>query len=113
LPYACSEDINSSRGIAPLHHGTSHAEPWLAHAPAAFPLRKDPRCQHGKSQGGPLSTSERFGVKSMLPLPEIETQIAETLYRTRYPGSISKEKYDIFESIRPSELTDYVNCLNG
>ena len=49
----------------------------------------------------------------ILPLLEIETQIAETLHRVRYPGSISKEKQDIFEGIRRSELTDYVNCLTG
>lgn len=90
------EGINASRGIAPLHHDTSHAQPWLAHAPAALPPRKDPRCQHGKKQGVPLSTSGRYGVKSMLPLPEIETQTAETLYRVRYIGSTREEKHYIF-----------------
>lgn len=63
LPYACREGINSSRCIAPLHHGTSHAQPWLAHDPAAIPPRKDTRCPHGKTYGGPLSTSGRSGVK--------------------------------------------------
>jgi hypothetical protein len=112
-PYACPEGINSSKGIAPLHHGTSHAEPWLAQAPAALPPRKGPQCPHGNRQGGPLSTSGRSVVKTMLLLPEIETQRAETLYRIRYPGCISKEKHDIFEGIRRSELTGYINCLTG
>ena len=113
LPYACPEGINSSRGITPLHHGTSHAEPWLAHAPAALPPRKGPRCPDGKRQGGSLSTSGPSRVKSMLLLPEIETQIAETLYRMRYLGCISKEKHDVFKGIRRSELTGYINCLTG
>ena len=113
LPYACPKGINSSSGIAPLPHGTSHAEPWLAHALTPLPPRKDTRCPHGKRHGGPLSTSGRSGVKSTLPLPEIKTQTAETLYRIRYPGFISKETHDIFEGIRRSELIDYVNCLTG
>jgi hypothetical protein len=81
LPYACPEGINSSRGIAPLYHGTSHAEPWLAHAPTVLPPRKDPRCPHSKRQGVPLSISGCSGVKSTLRLPKIETERAETLYR--------------------------------
>ena len=99
--------INSSRGITSLHHGTSHAQPWLAHAPAALPPRKDPRCPHGKKQGVPLRTSGRSGVQSMLPLPEIETQTAETLYRVRCIGSTREEKRGIFGGIWRSEVTDY------
>jgi hypothetical protein len=42
LPYACREGTNSSRGIAPLHHGTSHVELWLASRPGRFTSKKFP-----------------------------------------------------------------------
>ena len=54
--------VCESACIAPLHHGTSHAQPWLAEAPAALPPRKDPQCPYGKRHGGPLSTSGRSAV---------------------------------------------------
>jgi hypothetical protein len=51
LPYACREGINSSRGTAPLHHGTSHAEQWLASGPGRFTSKKR----------SPMSTRQEIG----------------------------------------------------
>lgn len=99
LPYA-----RRAYGLAPLHHGTSHAEEWLTLRPGRFTSKERSPMSR---QGGPLSTSRRSAVTILLLLPGIETQIAET-YRIRHSCSIRKEKHDIFEVISCSELTDFV-----